>query len=105
MLAEDQWKKVRPLRWKKGEKPEYKLVVDGVTREDERTLKAVAKGMGVSFSLLFAVLARSFRDHRVVILPDGATLDSIIEERLAKRIEAVVREVLADANLTDGYMR
>lgn len=109
MLAEDQFAKLRPLRWKKGERPTYRLTVQGITREDERTLKATAKAMGCSFPVFFAVLAAAFRDHRVIILPDGSTLDALIEDRLVRRIEQItvkrVSEVMADANLTDGYMR
>lgn len=51
MLAEDQWKQIRPIRWKKGQRPEFRLSVTGVTREDERQLRKTAKGMGLSFSL------------------------------------------------------
>lgn len=109
MLAEDQWKQIRPIRWKKGQRPEFRLSVTGVTREDERQLRKTAKGMGLSFSLFFAVLARAFRDHRVIILPDGAKFDELIDNRLVERIDELVekriRKMLADANISDPYMK
>jgi Na+/pantothenate symporter len=106
MISEDLLKRLRQMRWRKDQAPQYKMVIRGVSREDERAIKQAAKMSGTSLSVFFAILAEAFRQGRVLIVPDGTDIDSIISGALVKRIDAAVNErvkqILADANLTDG---